>query len=73
MNLTEIDMQSGFRVLAGTARSQAATMVLSPGQSTGGPDNRHPQSDQWLFVILGRGKVVVRARSATSRKGRSCS
>jgi mannose-6-phosphate isomerase-like protein (cupin superfamily) len=59
VNLTEIDMQGGFRVLAGTARSQAATMVLSPGQSTGGPDNRHPQSDQWLFVILGRGKARV--------------
>jgi mannose-6-phosphate isomerase-like protein (cupin superfamily) len=59
VKLTEIDMQVGFRLLAGTDRSQAATMVLSPGQSTGGPDNRHPRSDQWLFVILGRGKVLV--------------
>jgi mannose-6-phosphate isomerase-like protein (cupin superfamily) len=59
VKLTEIDMQGGFRVLAGTVRSQAATMVLAPGQSTGGPDNRHPQSDQWLFVILGRGKALV--------------
>ena len=67
MKLTEIDMQGGFRVLAGTDRSQVATMVLSPGQSTGGPDNRHPQSDQWLFVILGHGKAVVEARSAGSR------
>ena len=47
MKLTEIDMQGGFRVLAGSDRSQAATMVLSTGQSTGGPDNRHPESDQW--------------------------
>jgi mannose-6-phosphate isomerase-like protein (cupin superfamily) len=59
MKLTEIDMQSGFRVLAGSDRSQAATMVLSTGQSTGGPDNRHPGSDQWLFVVLGRGKAIV--------------
>ena len=59
MKLTEIDMRGGFQVLSGTDRSQAATMVLSPGQSTGGPDNRHPQSDQWLFIVLGRGEAVV--------------
>lgn len=69
MKLTEIDTQGGFRVLAGTDRSQAATMVLSPGQSTGGPDNRHPQSDQWLFVILGRGKVVVESEERDLEEG----
>ncbi len=59
MQLVQVDPSSGFRVLAGTRRSQAATMVLAPGTSTGGPDNRHPESDQWLYVISGRGSAVV--------------
>ena len=69
MKLTEIDMQGGFRVLAGSDRSQAATMVLSPGQSTGGPDNRHPGSDQWLFVVLGRGKAIVDGEERVLEEG----
>lgn len=59
MNLSRIDPSRGFEVLAGTGRSQAASMTLSPGSSTGGPDNRHAESDQWLYVISGRGKAVV--------------
>lgn len=56
------DATGFFDVVAGTARSQAATMVLEPGRSTGGPDNRHPGSDQWLYVISGRGRAVVDER-----------
>lgn len=48
-----------FDVVAGTRRSQAATMVLGPGESTGGPENRHPDSDQWLYVVSGSGRAVV--------------
>lgn len=59
MELVQLDPSSGFRLLAGTRRSQAATMVLAPGTSTGGPDNRHPESDQWLYVVSGRGIAVV--------------
>ncbi len=51
-----------FTVVAHTAKSQAATMVLTPGQSTGGADNRHPDADQWLFVISGSGRAVVNGR-----------
>lgn len=40
-------------------RAQAAEMVLEPGESTGGPDNRHEGSDQWLFVVEGEGIAVV--------------
>ena len=40
------DADGFFEVVAGTERSQAATMTLSPGQSTGGPENRHPDADQ---------------------------
>lgn len=47
-----------FEVAAETERSQAATMVLSPGQSTGGPENRH-EADQWLYVASGAGCAVV--------------
>ena len=52
-----------FEVVGGTERSQAATMVLDPGESTGGPKNRHPESDQWLYVADGRGTAVVEGES----------
>ncbi|MDX1660288.1 MAG: cupin domain-containing protein [Gemmatimonadota bacterium] len=48
-----------FDVVAGTSRSQAATLVLEAGRSTGGPDNRHPDSDQWLYVVSGHGRATV--------------
>jgi mannose-6-phosphate isomerase-like protein (cupin superfamily) len=51
-----------FRVVAGTPRSQAATMVLRPGQATGGDDNVHLTSDQWLYVIAGAGEATVNGR-----------
>ena len=34
-------------------------MVLAPGESEGGPDNRHRGSDQWLYVAAGTGVAVV--------------
>ncbi len=52
-----------FDVVASTDRSQAATMVLSPGQSTGGPENRHRNSDQWLFVNSGSGVATIDGES----------
>jgi mannose-6-phosphate isomerase-like protein (cupin superfamily) len=50
---------AGFDVVLGNARAQAAVMTLAPGESTGGPDNRHQSSDQWLFVVSGTGEAVV--------------
>jgi mannose-6-phosphate isomerase-like protein (cupin superfamily) len=50
---------TGFRVVAGTERSQAAFMTLEAGETTGGPNNRHPSSDQWLFVAQGSGTAIV--------------
>ena len=58
MKRLAIDPEEGFHVLAGTERSQAATMVIEPGDKEGGPDNRHP-GDQWLYVISGRGHAHV--------------
>lgn len=51
--------RAGFQVLSGTDRSQAAFMTLAPGEATGGPDNRHASSDQWLYVASGSGTATV--------------
>lgn len=49
----------GFRVAFGNRRSQAAEMVLAPGDAEGGADNRHRGSDQWLYVAAGEGTAIV--------------
>jgi mannose-6-phosphate isomerase-like protein (cupin superfamily) len=53
---------SGFRVLLGNRRSQAAQMTLSRGATEGGPDNRHRGADQWLFVVKGQGLAIVNGK-----------
>lgn len=50
---------NGFSVALGNRRAQAATMVLAPGDCEGGPDNRHRGSDQWLYVVGGRGLAIL--------------
>lgn len=60
---------AGFRVLGGTERSQAAVMTLAAGEATGGPDNRHDTSDQWLFVVSGAGTALVEGRRVTLAEG----
>jgi mannose-6-phosphate isomerase-like protein (cupin superfamily) len=55
----QVDGASEFRVVAGSERSQAAEMALPPGGSTGGPDNRHDASDQWVLVLSGSGTAIV--------------
>jgi mannose-6-phosphate isomerase-like protein (cupin superfamily) len=52
----------GFRVALGNARSQAAEMVLAPGDSEGGHRNRHRGADQWLFVVSGTGTARVNGK-----------
>lgn len=49
----------GFRVAFDLRRVQAAEMVLAPGDSEGGPDNRHHAADQWLFVVAGSGLAII--------------
>jgi mannose-6-phosphate isomerase-like protein (cupin superfamily) len=58
-----------FDVVAGTRRSQAATMVLAPGQTTGGDDNVHDGADQWLYVVAGSGEATVSGRAAGIAQG----
>lgn len=54
------DVRRGsFDVLGGTSRSQAAAMTLGPGERTGGPENAHADSDQWLYVVSGSGEATV--------------
>ena len=60
---------AGFQVVGATARSQGAFMTLAPGEATGGPDNRHPTSDQWLFVAAGSGSAVVEGERVTLEVG----
>ena len=59
----------GFRVVLSDAHSQAAQMTLGPGQTEGGPDNRHRGADQWLFVVRGSGEAVVNGRRVALRAG----
>jgi mannose-6-phosphate isomerase-like protein (cupin superfamily) len=59
----------GFRLAVGNRRSQAAEMTLAPGETEGGPDNRHRGSDQWLFVVEGTGEAIVDGKRAPLKPG----
>jgi mannose-6-phosphate isomerase-like protein (cupin superfamily) len=59
MKHEQVKFNAEFSVLSGNESSQAAVMVLGPGESTGGPDNRHAGSDQWLYVASGDGAALV--------------
>lgn len=59
----------GFRLALENKRSQAAEMVLAPGETEGGPDNNHRGSDQWLFVVAGQGVAIVNRRRYALRPG----
>ena len=58
-----------FKVLESTRSAQSAMMVLSPGQSTGEPQNEHPRSEQWLYVVAGTGAAKVDRRRVPLREG----
>ena len=69
MKRTHVRFGRGFKVLVGNRRSQAAQMTLAPGETEGGPDNRHRGADQWLFVVGGTGEAVVNGRRVGLRAG----
>ena len=60
----------GFHLILGNKRSQAATMVLGPGETEGGPENNHKGSDQWLYVTEGTGLAIVNGRRISLKPGR---
>lgn len=66
MQNTTLRFGEGFRVAFNVRQVQAAEMVIPPGGSEGGPDNRHRGADQWLFVVSGRG--VARVDDGTGRR-----
>lgn len=64
MQYVDTDSAAGcFHVVGGTDRSQAATMRLDPGETTGGSSSYHADSDQWLCVKAGAGTVVIDGES----------
>ena len=63
MPVKSLRFGKGFSVALGNKRAQVATMVIAPGDSEGGPDNRHRGADQWLFVLSGKGRATVGRRT----------
>lgn len=59
MRRTSVAYSHGFHVLIGEGHSQAASMVIAPGGSEGGPETRHGGADQWLYVESGAGEAVI--------------
>jgi len=59
----------GFRVVLGDQNSQAAQMTLEPGETEGGPDNRHRGADQWMYVVSGSGIALVNGERIELREG----
>lgn len=59
----------GFEIVGGSRRSQAATMTLAAGESTGGSENRHSESDQWLYVVSGTGRAIVEGEAVELTAG----
>jgi mannose-6-phosphate isomerase-like protein (cupin superfamily) len=62
MKPKKVPFRKGFSVVAQNKRSQAASMVIAPGEKQGGPDNNHRGADQWLFVLSGKGSVTIAGR-----------
>ncbi len=62
MKRKQLKLSSDFKVVLGNRHSQAAEMVLPPGETEGGPDNRHRGADQWLLVVSGSGQATVNRR-----------
>jgi mannose-6-phosphate isomerase-like protein (cupin superfamily) len=69
MRTKTLQFTSGFRVALGNNKSQAAEMVILPGDREGGPGNRHSRSDQWLFVLSGQGQATVNDKSHSLKAG----
>jgi mannose-6-phosphate isomerase-like protein (cupin superfamily) len=70
MKTRQLRFGKGFRVAFDVRRAQAAEMVLAPGDSEGGPDNRHRGAEQWLYVVSGTGVAKVEDRRVPLKAGR---
>lgn len=63
MKRKKLRFVKGFRVVFGNRQGQAAEMVIPPGESEGGPGNRHRGSDQWLYVVAGAGRATINGKA----------
>ncbi len=70
MQTKSLRFGKGFRTALTVRRAQAAEMVLAPGDSEGGADNRHRGADQWLYVVEGTGVAIVDGRRVALAPGR---
>lgn len=68
MKCKQLRFGEGFKVDHGQ-RSQAAQMVIGPGDGEGGPGNCHRGADQWLYVVSGRGIAKVGKRNLLLQAG----
>ena len=59
MKSKKLRFGNGFAVVLGNRRSQAATMVIPVGGKEGGPYNNHRGTDQWIFVVSGKGSARI--------------
>ena len=62
MQHTHLQFGGKFRVVLSDSHSQAAQMSLDPGETEGGPENRHRGAEQWLFVVAGAGIAIVNGK-----------
>ena len=69
MKRKQLRFGEGFKVIGGNRRSQAAQMVIAPGDAEGGSGNRHRGADQWLYVVSGRGIAKMGGRRLPLRAG----
>jgi mannose-6-phosphate isomerase-like protein (cupin superfamily) len=65
----QLRLGKGFRVTIGNRRSQAAEMMIAPGDAEGDPKNRHRGADQWLYVLSGSGRALINGRRYSLRQG----
>ena len=59
-----------FIVASGNVRAQAAPMTLKPKGKEGGIGNNHRGSDQWLYVVSGKGLATVGRKSVQLKPGK---
>ncbi len=62
MKKKSLKFGKGFRVAIGNRRSEAAEMVIPPGDAEGDSSNRHRGADQWLYVVAGTGVAKVNGK-----------
>ena len=55
----QLGASSSFEVVAEASHSQVAVMTVGAGETVGGPENKHAESEQWLYVVSGQGEAVV--------------